>query len=91
MDNLQKQVPGVQQEGEAVAVAKEMCDAQLKKKDAELKLLKKRFAIPTYVKVCIPSVCCCLLTGAFLLSLLPLWHCIAASILGFAWRGSAFL
>ena len=59
MEKLQKQVPGVQQEGEAVAVAKEMCDAQLKKKDAAIQLLKKRSAIPTYPKVCLPSICCC--------------------------------
>ncbi|DBA70658.1 TPA: serine/threonine protein kinase, CMGC, CDC2/CDK subfamily [Trebouxia sp. C0005] len=50
VQKLQKQVPGVQQDGEAVAVAKETCDAQLKKKDDEIQLLKKRFAIPTYRK-----------------------------------------
>ena len=88
---VEKQVPGVQQEGEAGTGAKETYDAQIKKKDAEIQLLKNRFAIPTYIKVCIPSVCCCLLTGAFFLSLLPLWHCIAAGILNFTWRGSAFL
>ncbi|KAL0052143.1 hypothetical protein WJX82_008474 [Trebouxia sp. C0006] len=43
-------VPGFQQEREAVAVAKETHDAQLEKKNAEIQLLKKRFAIPTYVK-----------------------------------------
>ncbi len=60
VENLQKQVPGVQQDRQAVRVAKEMCDAQLKLKDAEIKLLKKRSAIPTYAKVCVPPVCCCL-------------------------------
>lgn len=83
-----KQVPGFQQEREAVAVAKETHDAQLEKKNAEIQLLKKRFAIPSYVKVCIPSVCWCLLTGCFLLSLLPLQHfiavCVCAGVLGFA-------
>jgi len=55
---LQMQVPGVplEHEGEAVTVAKEMCDAQLKTWNAEIKLRKKQAVIPTYAKILVPPV-----------------------------------
>ncbi len=94
------QEPGVplEQEGEAVTVAREMCDTQLKTWNAEIKLRKKRAAVPTYVKILIPPVlllsiilCVLAITSAPLTLLAFIDVCICAGVLSFAWTGSAFL